>query len=76
MTVTVAEVAGITVTASNIPNAAPGGIANFEFTITNVGNDPLNFLFQAPSAITGGTAAPLKLLATTLMDLEPLQQLI
>jgi uncharacterized repeat protein (TIGR01451 family) len=64
VSVTVAEVAGITVTSANTPSAAPGGTANFDFTITNVGNDPTQFFIpNAPSAITGGTAGTLKIVA-------------
>ena len=71
--VTVAEVAGITVTASSVPTEAPSGVSGagprqgngainsgdvvyYEFTLTNVGNDPTQFFLPgAPSAITGGT---------------------
>lgn len=71
--VTVAEVAGITVTASSVPTEAPSGVSGagprqgngvinsgdvvyYEFTLTNVGNDPTQFFLPgAPSSITGGT---------------------
>lgn len=71
--VTVAEVAGITLTASSVPTEAPSGVSGagprqgngvinsgdvvyYEFTLTNVGNDPTQFFLPgAPSAITGGT---------------------
>lgn len=71
--VTVAEVAGITVTASSVPTEAPssvtgaglyqgngaintGDVVYFDFTLTNVGNDPTQFFLPgAPSSITGGT---------------------
>ncbi len=64
VSVTVAEVAGITITSTNTPNAIPGGVANFEFTVTNVGNDPTQFFIpSAPSSTTGGTAGTLKIIA-------------
>lgn len=71
--VTVAEVAGITVTASSVPSEAPSGVSGagsrqgngvinsgdvvyYDFTLTNVGNDPTQFFLPgAPSSITGGT---------------------
>lgn len=71
--VTVAEVAGITITANSVPTEAPSGVSGagtqqgngeinsgdvvyYEFTLTNVGNDPTQFFLPgAPSAITGGT---------------------
>lgn len=51
---TVAEVAGITVTAtgmSGIPN--PGETIYFTYTITNVGNDPTQFFIPANANLTG-----------------------
>ncbi len=45
--VTVAEVAGISIINSNIANAIPGTIANFDFTIKNVGNDPTKFFLPS-----------------------------
>ncbi|MEM9267081.1 MAG: hypothetical protein AAGA46_16315, partial [Cyanobacteria bacterium P01_F01_bin.13] len=70
--VTVTEVTGITVVPSGIieaPSSVAGAGANqgdgsiegddvvyFEYTITNVGNDPTQFFIpDAPSAISGGT---------------------
>lgn len=71
--VTVAEVAGITVTATSVPTEAPSGVSGagvyqgngaintgdvvyFDFTLTNVGNDPTQFFLPgAPSSISGGT---------------------
>jgi uncharacterized repeat protein (TIGR01451 family) len=62
--VTVAEVAGITVTAANTPSATSGSTVNFDFTITNIGNDPTQFFIpDAPSAISGGTAGTLQIVA-------------
>ena len=62
--VTVAEVAGITITPANTPNATTGSAVNFDFTITNVGNDPTQFFIpDAPSAISGGTAGTLQIVA-------------
>jgi uncharacterized repeat protein (TIGR01451 family) len=54
---TVAEVAGITVTAGGITGSTiTGAIAYFDFVLTNVGNDPTQFFIpDAPSAIAGGT---------------------
>jgi hypothetical protein len=58
---TVAEVAGITITSLNIPAAAPGSNINFDFLVTNAGNDPTKFFLpNAPSSITGGTAGTLQ----------------
>lgn len=70
--VTVAEVAGITVVGSGITEAPSsvsgagtyqgngsintGDIVYFQYTITNVGNDPTQFFIPgSPSSITGGT---------------------
>ena len=62
--VTVAEVAGITITSANTPGASTGGTSNFDFTVTNVGNDPTQFFIpDAPSAISGGTAGTLRIVA-------------
>ncbi|MEH2325188.1 MAG: hypothetical protein V7K32_16835 [Nostoc sp.] len=62
--VTVAEIAGITISPANTPTAITGSTVNFDFTITNVGNDPTQFFIpDAPSAITGGTAGTLKIVA-------------
>jgi uncharacterized repeat protein (TIGR01451 family) len=72
VTLTVAEVAGITVVGTQV-SEAPVGVANagnlqgngtinngdiayFDYTITNVGNDPTQFFIpDAPSSVTGGT---------------------
>ncbi|MEH2325189.1 MAG: hypothetical protein V7K32_16840 [Nostoc sp.] len=62
--VTVAEVTGITIISANTPSAITGGTSNFDFTITNVGNDPTQFFIpDAPSLISGGTAGTLKIVA-------------
>jgi uncharacterized repeat protein (TIGR01451 family) len=62
--VTVAEVAGITVTPANTPSATTGSTVNFDFTITNIGNDPTQFFIpDAPSGISGGTAGTLQIVA-------------
>ena len=55
--ITVAEVAGITVTASGTSGTpTPGSTVYFDFTITNVGNDPTQFFIPgSPSASNGGT---------------------
>jgi uncharacterized repeat protein (TIGR01451 family) len=61
VTVTVAEVAGITITPASIPTATAGSVANFDFTIANVGNDPTKFFLPtAPSSVVGGTAGTLQ----------------
>ncbi len=63
VSVIVAEVAGITITAASTPNAIVGATTNFDFKIQNVGNDPTKFFLpQAPSSISvGSTAAPLQI---------------
>ncbi|MDZ8221873.1 beta strand repeat-containing protein [Nostoc sp. ChiVER01] len=62
--VTVAEVAGITITPANTPGATTGTTVNFDFTVTNVGNDPTQFFIpDAPSVISGGTAGALQIVA-------------
>lgn len=54
---TVAEVAGIAVTAQDTSGTFySGDISYFDFTITNVGNDPTQFFIpDGPSEIVGGT---------------------
>ena len=67
--VTVAEVAGITVASSGYTEPTDGAVNNgdvvyFDFVITNVGNDPTQFFIpDAPSAISGGTAGVLQIIA-------------
>jgi hypothetical protein len=65
--VTVAEVAGITVTASGTTDSTPatpvttGDIVNFDYTITNVGNDPTKFRIPDLARVTGnGTSGTLQ----------------
>jgi uncharacterized repeat protein (TIGR01451 family) len=54
--VTVAEVAGITVTTVRTTGSTlPGEMAYFEFEITNVGNDPAQFFIPGEANITGGS---------------------
>jgi uncharacterized repeat protein (TIGR01451 family) len=58
VSVTVAEVAGITIVSSNIPSAFVGSVADFDFKIKNIGNDPTKFFLPstlAASKIVGGT---------------------
>jgi uncharacterized repeat protein (TIGR01451 family) len=57
VTLTVAEVAGITITVGGVTGSTTvGGLAYFDFILTNVGNDPTQFFIPgAPSTITGGT---------------------
>ncbi|WP_225977514.1 hypothetical protein [Nostoc sp. CENA543] len=65
VTVTVAEVAGITVTASGITNqtspgsqVAPGNVLVYTYTITNIGNDPTKFRIPNQATSNGpGTVA-------------------
>jgi hypothetical protein len=58
VTTTVAEVAGVTVTAAGMTGTpAPGNTVFFNFRITNVGNDATRFFIPGvPSSITNGTA--------------------
>ncbi|PAX57105.1 DUF7925 domain-containing protein [Brunnivagina elsteri] len=65
--VTVAEVAGITVTASGITDSTPadpvkvGDTVNYTYTITNVGNDPTKFRVPNLARVTGpGVAGTLE----------------
>lgn len=61
VTITVAKVAGITVTADPVQDVNGGTIQSgdilyFDYTITNTGNDPTRiFIPGAPSSITNGT---------------------
>ncbi len=70
VTLTVAEVAGITVGAAipvdapsnvagaglyqNAPGIHTGDVVYFDFTITNVGNDPTKFVIPSTATVTGG----------------------
>ncbi len=64
VTVTVAEVAGISITADNTPEPYPNALVNFDFEIKNIGNDPTKFfLSTAPSSVVGGTAGTLQIVA-------------
>ncbi len=64
VTVTVAEVAGITITADNTPEPYPNALINFDFEIKNIGNDPTKFFLPtAPSSVAGGTAGTLQIVA-------------
>lgn len=58
VTVTVAEVAGVTVTAAGITdvnggNVAVGDVLNYDYTVTNVGNDPTRFRIPNLATVTG-----------------------
>lgn len=58
VTVTVAEVAGVDVSALNTPGSAqPGGTLNYDFKITNTGNDPTRLVLPSTATITGTGAA-------------------
>jgi hypothetical protein len=62
VSVTVAEVAGITIVPVSLPTPITGTIANFDFKIQNIGNDPTKFFLPtAPSSTVGGTASPLQI---------------
>jgi uncharacterized repeat protein (TIGR01451 family) len=61
--VTVAEVAGITITPGTSPAAMNGAISKFEFTITNVGNDPTKFFLSQTATVAGGTQSTLQIIA-------------
>ncbi|WP_414542205.1 hypothetical protein [Nostoc sp. CCY0012] len=67
VTVTVAEVAGITVTASGVTDSTPsdpvkvGDTVNYAYTVTNVGNDPTRFRIPNLAQVTGpGVAGTLE----------------
>lgn len=66
VTVTVAEVAGVTATplAINDINGGtvlPGDTLNYDYRITNVGNDPTRFFIPGSATVTGpGTAGALQ----------------
>ncbi len=56
--VTVAEVAGVTVTAAGITDVNGGSIGvgdvlNYDYTVTNVGNDPTRFRIPNLATVTG-----------------------
>jgi hypothetical protein len=60
VTVTVGEVAGITITGSSVTNnsnpgqaPAPGNVIFYDFTITNVGNDPTQFRIPNTALVNG-----------------------
>jgi uncharacterized repeat protein (TIGR01451 family) len=54
VSVTVTEVAGITITSGGIAGSTvAGGLAYFDFIITNVGNDPTQFFIPGSATITG-----------------------
>lgn len=65
VTVTVAEVAGITVGAAvtdpaHPSNILPGDVVNYDFTVTNIGNAPNTFALPGTATVTGnGTAGTL-----------------
>jgi uncharacterized repeat protein (TIGR01451 family) len=63
VSVTVAEVAGITITAGSVPTATNGAVSNFDFTITNSGNDPTKFFLPQNATVTGGTQGTLQVIA-------------
>lgn len=61
----VAEVAGITVTPTattdvNGGSIQPTDVVNYDFTVTNVGNDPTQIFVPSTPTVTGGTPGPLQ----------------
>ncbi len=69
VTVTVAEVAGITVGAGAVTDTAaghagnilPGDVVNYDFNVTNIGNAPNTFALSGTATVTGnGTAGTLQ----------------
>lgn len=64
---TVAEVAGITITSAGITDTSPstavitGDVLNYDYLITNVGNDPTKFFIPGVATVTGGTAGTLQI---------------
>lgn len=67
VTITVAEVAGITVTPNGTTDTnggivSTGDVINFDYKITNAGNDPTQiFIPGAPSSVLGGTAGTIQI---------------
>ena len=56
VSLTVAEVAGITISTGGVTGATTsGGTAFFDFILTNVGNDPTQFFIPGRATIVGGT---------------------
>ncbi len=66
VTVTVAEVAGITVIESSVPRSISAGtLVNFDYTVTNTGNDPTRFHIPNLATVTGPGAVTGNLLVST-----------
>lgn len=69
VTVSVSEVAGITVTSSGYTEPTDGVVSNddtvfFGFVVKNVGNDPTQFFIPgSPASLGGGTAGPIEIIA-------------
>ncbi len=68
VSVTVAEVAGITVTGLGATDTAggsnvlPGHLVNYDYKVTNIGNDPTGFFIPSAATITGpGTAGTIQI---------------
>ena len=63
VSVTVAEVAGLTVAAAGATDVAghaqplPGDVVNYDYTVTNVGNDPTQVVVPGSAVVTGPGAA-------------------
>ncbi|HEY9695397.1 MAG TPA: hypothetical protein V6D15_24625 [Oculatellaceae cyanobacterium] len=66
VTITVAEVAGIDVSPSNTPaGAAPGSNINYEFKVTNTGNDPTKFVLPSAATIVSGPGTVQSVIVST-----------
>jgi uncharacterized repeat protein (TIGR01451 family) len=57
------EFAGITITSINTPTAINGSVANFDFKIKNIGNDPTKFFLPKGAAVVGGALGTLQVVA-------------
>jgi hypothetical protein len=64
VTLTVAEVAGITFVASgNSGTPNPGNTIYFDFTVTNTGNDPTQFRIPDTATLVGGTLSGIEIIS-------------
>lgn len=67
VTLTVVEVAGITNTPAGITDTTPntpvvtGDVLNYDYLITNVGNDPTKIFIPGVATVTGGSAGTLQI---------------
>ncbi|MGB3206594.1 MAG: hypothetical protein WBB28_16530 [Crinalium sp.] len=66
VTIKVAEVAGIDVSPSNTPSgAAPGSNINYQFKVTNTGNDPTKFVLPSTATIQSGPGTVQSVIVST-----------